>query len=99
MEALAILYLVLAGAVAAAPVAVARRRGHTSGRVRVVFVLAAVGLVAVGYGLFALMVNGYVEDSGSEPARTLGRAVALFTVGTVLTAAAWLVASPRANRR
>jgi hypothetical protein len=45
------------------------------------------------------MFNGYVEDYGSEPARTLGRAIAFLTVGIVLNAAAWLVAFRRAKQR
>ena len=51
-------YLIVVVVVAAMAAGVARRRGQAPSRVRLVFVLEALGLIVVGYGLLALMFNG-----------------------------------------
>jgi hypothetical protein len=98
VESLGVYYLAVVVLLAAAPAGLARRFGHAVGTVRLVFGLHVLGLIAIGYGLLALIFDGYVEDYGSEPAHTLERAVALLAVGAVLAAAAWLLALRRPDR-
>ena len=72
--------------------AVARRRGRDRWSAPVVFVLQLGGLFALFFGLFALALDGYVEDYGMTPARTLRFALPLLAVAVVATAAAWMIA-------
>jgi hypothetical protein len=95
VEALAVWYLLVVAAVAAILAALARRRGHASGRVLLAFVVEGVGLIVLGFGLLALLLNGYVEDYGSAPARTLDIAVPLLSVGGVVMAAGGFLALRR----
>ena len=78
-----------------APATVARRLGRRARFVALVFVLKAIGLLILGYGLLALMFDGYVEDYGSEPADTLDKAIMGLAIGAVCSAAAWYVAVRR----
>ena len=94
MEWVALLLLVVL-VVAMGPATLASRRGRRPPVVVWVFVLALIGLLAVGYGLVALMFNGAVEDYGNEPANTLAHAIAGLVIGAVVSAAAWYVALRR----
>lgn len=95
MEALAATYLVLTVLGAVAPTVVARRLGHRARGVVLVFVLGAIGLLAIGFGLIALIFHGFVEDAGLEPADTLDKAILGLAIGGVCSAAAWYVALRR----
>jgi hypothetical protein len=98
MESLAVYYLAVVVLLAAALAIVARRFGHAVGTVRLIFGLQALGLIAIGYGLLMLRFDGYVEDYGSEPARTLDLAFPLLAIGAVLAAVAWFLALRRPDR-
>jgi hypothetical protein len=89
------MYFVLAVLGAMAPATVARRLGHRARVVVLVFVLKAIGLLILGFGLLALMLDGYVEDYGSEPVDTLDRAILGLASGAVCSATAWYVALRR----
>jgi membrane protein DedA with SNARE-associated domain len=85
----------VAALIAAAPAGVARRRGHGPGTLVLVFVLHSVSVIVFGAGALALVFNGYVEDYGMEPARTLHFAIPLLASGALVTAAAWYIAGRR----
>ena len=72
--------------------AVARRRSRDSWSAPLVFVLQFSGLFALFFGLMALALDGYVEDYGMAPARTLRFALPLLAVAVVASAAAWMIA-------
>jgi membrane protein DedA with SNARE-associated domain len=86
----------LSGAAAAG---VASRRGHGLSTVLLVFVLHLVALIVLGTGALALVFNGYVEDYGMEPARTLHVAIPLLAAGALFTAAVWYIAGRRPGQR
>jgi hypothetical protein len=91
MEWVAVLLLLVLG-VAMAPAKLAGRFGHRPHVVASVFVLQLIGLFALGYGLMAVMFNGYVEDYGMEPANTTNQAIVGLVIGAVVSAVAWYVA-------
>jgi hypothetical protein len=72
--------------------AVARRRGRDSWSAPLVFVLQLGGLFALFFGLMALALDGYVEDYGMTPARTMHFAVPLLAIAVMSSAAAWMIA-------
>ena len=87
--------LCVAALIAAAPAGVASRRGHGVRTVLPVFVVHLLGVIVLGAGALALVFNGYVEDYGMEPARTLHFAIPLLAIGALVTAGAWYVAGRR----
>ncbi|MDA0162202.1 hypothetical protein OM076_18160 [Solirubrobacter ginsenosidimutans] len=89
------LFLILfaAGSVLAGTCAVvAHRRSRDLWSAPLAFVLQLGGLFALLVGLFYLVFNGYVEDYGMQPARTLHIALPLLAVALVASAAAWAIA-------
>jgi len=94
MEWVALLLLLVLG-VAMAPAKLAGRFGHRPHVVVWVFVLQLIGLLALGYGLMALMFNGYVEDYGMEPVDTGNKAIVGLVIAAVVSATAWYVALGR----
>ena len=55
-------------------------------------VLGVLGVIVLVAGAVALLFNGYVEDTGMRPARTLPIAIPLLAVGIAVSAAAWKIA-------
>ena len=68
----------------------AHRGGRRLGAVAALTILAAAGGVVCGYGTLALAFNGYIEDNGSPPSRTLWLAIPLLLVGAAMILSAWL---------
>jgi hypothetical protein len=82
------------GAVIGLPSAiVATARKHDPVGVVAILAIATFGGVVLVAGGVALMFNGYVEDAGMEPARTLHIAIPLLVVGLGISAYAWWVAA------
>jgi hypothetical protein len=74
------------------PIPVARRIGHRGRRLTVLAWMGCAGLPIVLFGLLALGYDGYVEDNGSTPARTLDTAIPVLAVGVALALGAWWIA-------
>ena len=89
------MWVVLAVVGAIVPASVAGRLGRRAGVVVLAFVLKAIGLLIIGFGLLALMLDGHVEDYGSQPMDTLDGAIVWLAIGAVCSAAAWYVALRR----
>jgi drug/metabolite transporter (DMT)-like permease len=78
---------------------VAFRRREAQWPTVVAFTLQFVGVVALGLGLLAWIVDGYTEDDGSRPIESLQVAVPLLIVAVAATAVAWFLAlRPRGPR-
>jgi hypothetical protein len=95
MEALVAIYFLAAPPIAAVPAFVARRRGQPRGVLILVIALSALGLLALGFAGLAQLYDGYVEDAGSKPAETTGKAIAGLVTGALSLAAAWFAALRR----
>jgi hypothetical protein len=54
--------------------------------------LGILGGILLVFGAVLLLFNGYVEDVGSEPLRTLPFAIPLLAAGVVASVAAWRIA-------
>jgi hypothetical protein len=87
------IFLVCAGILGLPPAYLAVARRHDPAGVVAVLVIAVLGAVALLAGIVALMYNGYVEDAGMEPARTLHIAIPLLAVGVSVSGAAWWIAA------
>ena len=94
-----VVILAVAALFGAAPAGAASHRGHGLSAVLLVFGLHLLALIVLGAGALALAFNGYVEDYGMEPARTLHVAIPLLAVGALFTAAVWYVAGRRPKQR
>jgi hypothetical protein len=95
MDTLVAIYFLAAPPIAAVPAFVARRRGQPRRVLVVVIALSALGLLALGFAGLAQLYDGYVEDAGSKPAETTGKAIAGLVTGAVCVAAAWFAALRR----
>jgi hypothetical protein len=68
----------------------ARRHGRRVVAVGGLALLAAAGTAVCGVGLVVLAFNGYLVDSSSPPAQTLGIAIPILVVAAVMLLGAWL---------
>ena len=87
------IYLVVAAIVGSPPAILAAARRHDPVEVVGVLVIGILGALVFVAGAVALMFNGYVEDTGMEPARTLHIAIPLLLFGIAVSAAAWRIAA------
>jgi hypothetical protein len=85
------LYLLAAAAIGSPPAIAAARRPELVGIIGVL-VVGFLGALVLLAGAVALLYNGYVEDAGTAPARTLHIAIPLLAVGIAVWAAAWWIA-------
>jgi hypothetical protein len=92
VDTLVAIYFLAAAPIAAVRAFVARRRGQPKRVLILVIALSALGLLALGFAGLAQLYDGYVEDAGSQPAETTGKAIAGLVTGAVSLAAAWFAA-------
>jgi hypothetical protein len=87
------IFLVITAIMGLPPAGLAITRRHDPAAVVAVLVIGVLGAVALLAGAVALIFNGYVEDTGSEPVQTLHIAIPLLAAGVSVSAAAWWIAA------
>ena len=89
------IYAVVVAALGLPPALFATARERDSGCVLRVLLMGILGAAVLVAGAYALLFDGYVEDQGMQPARTLPIAIPLLALGTGVSIAAWWKAARR----
>jgi hypothetical protein len=84
--------LAVATLIGSPPAIFAAVRRYEAAVVVGVLAIGVLGAIVLIAGAIALMFNGYVEDTGMKPARTLPVAIPLLAIGLAVWAMAWRAA-------
>jgi hypothetical protein len=76
----------------------ARTRGFRLSAVMGLVAVSVVGVLVIGVGLVALAFNGTIQDSGEQPARTLGTAIPMLMTGGLISLIPWAIVLGRRDR-